>query len=138
MSNLTPQQIKEIEMHWNHPAGASIALLSEREAAEIGQRFPPHIDETGSHAPGMGQAAEWAATQRVMSFSDPIRQALCVQWGYCEKRTKFGGETFQLCLAVADGLLGFATQIPVPMTALSVYLVRRGLLDIICKCSKPS
>ena len=138
MSNLTKNQIAELEQLWNNPSNATTSLVSADELAHIGRRFTPSPDDVGIHKPGMSEAIDNAAERRVMSYSDPIRQTLCVQWGYCGRRDAFRGEGFQLCLAVADGLLAAVTQIPMPITVLSVYLVRRGLLDTICQCSKPS
>ena len=136
MTNLTQDQIEELEDFWNDSDKVSIALVSADELAHIGHLFKPSPDEGGIHKPGMRKAIDSAAERRVKVLSDSIHKTLCVQWRYCERRAAFSGEGIQLCLAVADGLLSAVTQIPIPVTALSVYLVRRGLLDAICQCSK--
>lgn len=134
MSNLTKEQIIELERLWNNSDNITSTLVSADDLARIGQRFKPSLEKMGYHKPGMREAIEKAAEQRVMSFAEKIREIVCLQWGYCGRRDAFRGEGFQLCLAVADALLGAVTHIPVPMTVLSVYLVRRGLLDKICRC----
>ena len=134
MSKLTEEQIGELEHLWRNENLAVFGVISPEVRDDIGRRFPP---SDRGHEPGMAQAIEDAAEARVMRYSDPIRQTLCIEWDYCEKRLAFSGEGFQLTLAVADALLALVTLIPIPVTSLSVYLVRRGVLDKICRCQEP-
>ena len=133
MSKLTKQQVREIEYLWRYETLAVSKVIPQDILKDIGSRFPP--SDLG-HEPGMAKALEDAAEASVMRYSDPIRQRLCVEWNYCEKRLAFRGEGFQLALSVADALLALVTLIPIPVTSLSVYLVRRGLLDKICRCKE--
>ncbi|MFY9622415.1 MAG: hypothetical protein WAM70_16540 [Pyrinomonadaceae bacterium] len=133
MSKLAKEQIRELEHLWRNETLAVSKVVSPDVLEDIGRRFPP---SDRGHEPGLAQAVEDAAEARVMRYSDPIRQRLCIEWDYCEKRSAFRGEGFQLTLAVADALLAFVTLIPIPVTSLSVYLVRRGVLDKICQCQE--
>lgn len=74
----------------------------------------------------------------VNSLHDSLYETVCVGWNYCAKRKekKFQTEEVTLSIAIADILLSAATQIPLPVTLISVYLVKRGVLDKWCKCGQ--
>ena len=139
MSNLQPSQIKEIERLWKDPDSGASLLVDPPLLADIGRRFPPSLPKKGrgpEHEPGMREAIETAAKAKIAGIRTVVEDALCKNWNYCAKRKQLGSEGFQLALAVADGLLGVVTKIPVPITALSVYLVKRKLLDNLCHCDQ--
>ena len=65
-----------------------------------------------------------------------IQEAVCFPLDYCARRRAgtFEREGLQLAIAVADALVTIATQIPLPVTSVSVYLVKTQLLDRMCEC----
>lgn len=74
--------------------------------------------------------------QKLLEHRDLIHHAACVEFEYCEKRRRgdLEKEGYTLSLAVADALLTFATGFPLPVTLISVYLVKNHILDDWCDC----
>jgi hypothetical protein len=75
---------------------------------------------------------------KVATFHDIIHKAVCIDFGYCDRRRKsdLGLEEYALVLAVADALATAKTGIPLPITTVSVYLVKRQILDKWCCCAE--
>jgi hypothetical protein len=142
-----PDQIREIENYWKLDSDdlarlfvsseEARAIRSEMEDFQTGRGYGnsrryPISDKT---------AFEWA--QRAISargeaaakrFVEINREWLCDNYNYCNKRKELGGEGPALAISVADGLFMATTGIPFPITALSVFLVKRGILDRLCDC----
>lgn len=76
----------------------------------------------------------WIASE-LQRYADAI-QRLCKDLDYCAKRRAkvFEDEGWAVAIAVGDALLQIVTHVPIPMAVLSVYIIKRGILDTICKC----
>jgi hypothetical protein len=74
-----------------------------------------------------------AATNLAERIAKRFKKVLCHDLRYCERSKSEG---LALAISVADSLVMVGTMLPVPVTAISVYLVRRGILDRVCKCGK--
>lgn len=74
----------------------------------------------------------------VARYAKEIEEAVCVKFAYCDKRRKgdFETEGWTVATGVADALLTHATGFPLPVTTVSVYLVKRRVLDLWCECDK--
>lgn len=64
---------------------------------------------------------------------EEIRRIVCDEWKYCKKRQETS-EGKDLAVAVGDCLAAAASQIPLPIASLSVFLVRNKILDKLCDC----
>ena len=136
VSNLTSEQLDEIRRLWDSPALATTRLIEPAELERLGRMFPP-FPGNHEHERERRDADETfraAAERHIDKYREQIHDALCKRWEYCKKRKALATEGFQLSVGVADALLTLATGIPLPVTALSVYLVKRGVLDQICGC----
>jgi hypothetical protein len=60
------------------------------------------------------------------------RKLLCEQYSYCTKRQDMDGVT--LAATIADTLFVTATNIPIPVASIAVYLVKKKILDELCGC----
>lgn len=76
------------------------------------------------------------AKKRIEKYRAQICAAVCVQFQYCKRRREkqFETEGVMLALAVADSILTALTSFPLPVTSVSVYLVKTRLLDQWCQC----
>jgi hypothetical protein len=76
------------------------------------------------------------AKKRLEQYRAQICGAVCVQFQYCKRRREkqFETEGVMLALAVADSILAVLTPFPLPVTSVSVYLVKTRLLDQWCQC----
>ncbi len=64
---------------------------------------------------------------------EQLFQIICVEWGYCEKRSKPEFQSsVSFVVAIADFLIAKYTNFPSPL-ALSAVLVAKGL-DKLCQC----
>lgn len=75
-----------------------------------------------------------ATVHELSSYAEMVRVQICDSWSYCKKRQALQAEGFQLAVTVADALLSMGVGLPLPVTAISVYLVKRQLLDKLCGC----
>jgi hypothetical protein len=57
---------------------------------------------------------------------------------YCANRARFSGDSVNLACTVLDALMAFQWNFPAPITAVTVYAVRNGLMDNLCKCPDES
>jgi hypothetical protein len=140
VSNLTTEQLDEMRRFWESPTLATTRLIEPAELDRLGRMFPPFPGKREYKHEGDGETHDVeesfraAADRHIARYREQIHDALCKRWEYCKKRKALATEGFQLSVGVADALLTIATGIPLPVTALSVYLVKRGLLDQICGC----
>jgi hypothetical protein len=97
-----------------------------------------------SHSIWGGRAAKetlknykMAVESKIANFQNQITELVCIKFDYCAKRKRgdFESEEVQLAIAIAELLLTLAAITPVPITMLSVYLVKNGVLDRWCKCN---
>lgn len=91
----------------------------------------------GEHALRVAVMIEsWVRAQ--LERFDSAMQELCVRVDYCAKRRSktFEEDGYAVAIAVGDGLLQIFTQLPLPIVILSVYIIKRGILDEICRCGR--
>jgi hypothetical protein len=71
-------------------------------------------------------------------YREQIHQAICKDFAYCKRRREkqFETEGVLLCIGVADALLTAITSFPLPVTSVSVYLVKNKILDKWCGCDQ--
>jgi hypothetical protein len=79
--------------------------------------------------------AGWVYQQ--LSESKQVVQTVCRDVKYCERRQAktFESEGVTVSIAVADALVSSAIGVPIPIIQLTVYIIKRGILDQICECS---
>ena len=78
-----------------------------------------------------------AEVNRVLAESKAkICDIVCNEYKYCEKRKKkeFANEHYQITIGIAEALMVLASQIPLPIIAVAVYLVKNKVLDKWCDC----
>ncbi len=145
---LKKKQLMELEELWGDPSALENALVNaipadeqKRISALVLKRFeertPPPGARTSARAWGesYGLAVRdallrWTASQ-VRRFKKEIYELVCVDLAYCQKRDSDG---LDLAVAVADSLVSIASQMPLPVTAVSVYLIKKRVLDKWCDC----
>ena len=147
MTTITEKQIDEINKYWQWDSGLEDLIVTESTKQKIksdlndammgrgpGQGYPIPDEETWVkfyrnsikvHAPVIAN-----------EIAQKAHKVICEDLKYCEKRENLKDEGATLAIAVADGLLMAAIALPVPLTAISVYLVKKGILDNICDCEK--
>jgi hypothetical protein len=78
---------------------------------------------------------DWASAT-VAESRAKVHRAVCVQFRYCARRKakEFEAEGLTLAIAIADALLLAAVPMVLPVTAVSVYLLKSGILDKWCDC----
>ena len=147
-TKLTDQQIADIKRFWDEDPDSLHSLLipeSDRKglmfnipgvlfglAFEPSERSIPIDMEQKFTANFFRVRAE----SIVSDISERLRSIICDDLNYCELRKKLKSEGAALAIAVADGLISSTLMIPIPITALSVYLIKKGILDQLCQCDK--
>lgn len=74
---------------------------------------------------------------RLSAYRSAITDVVCIKTAYCARRLKgdFEKEGWQLATMVADALLALH-GLPFPVTTISVFLIKKGILDQWCGCGK--
>lgn len=154
MLSLTDREREEICAAWELPEEEIekellIFLLQERAAAPEGSAMKaiPLIPKwRGLWLRLFGWI--WTVEQRrrfafkpllkgaIKEYRSQTHSAVCVEFKYCEKRKQqeFREAGHTLAIAIADCLQTAAPGIPLPVTWLSVYLLKTQMLDRLCKC----
>ena len=72
----------------------------------------------------------------IKEYSNQIQGVICVEFKYCEKRNRqeYREAGYKLATEIAERLQGAGLGISLPMTWLSVYLLRTAMLNRVCKC----
>jgi hypothetical protein len=140
-SNLTQKQLAQIRHYWKLDVHTLEAVMASgavekykprgRVIVEYQKKRPsrdiPHVVNNKPRPLSTVMAASFAE-----KLAKKFRKLLCQDLRYCERSKSEG---LALAISIADSLV-MLTVIPVPVTAISVYLVRRGILDRVCKCAK--
>jgi hypothetical protein len=135
-------QIQEIEQYWNSDEEMFKALYGDYPwFHQFYERFG-NIDGVVSYfSDNISDALENripsndAIENDVKGLIRLMHDLACVEWKYCEKKDLLKSEGFQLSVAIADGLLSLSTGLPIPLTAMSVFFVKKGLLEKLCDCT---
>ncbi|HEX8131058.1 MAG TPA: hypothetical protein VF527_18295 [Pyrinomonadaceae bacterium] len=153
-NNLTQEQIEEIRRSWKDISEAEWEMV-HRVPWEIKKSLDNQVVAQMAHEGKAlhdfgrnlyGAEAARRYKDRVLSwivgeldqYHDQIHSIVCTKSDYCNKRKqkKFEEEGYVIAIAVADALMTVVTGLPVPITLISVYIVKRGILDKWCKCSE--
>lgn len=157
-TRLSSSQQKEIRREWNLSEDDFNNLIENtmrsREALlrEVDEAVRSELEFEGKPAPPPYSAGLFgleymrrlrAALIRrfegeLYRHQSAIYKAVCVDFRYCDRRRKaeFESEGYSVALGVADALLTAGTGIPLPVTTVSVYLVKKMLLDRWCGCGQ--
>jgi hypothetical protein len=75
---------------------------------------------------------------KIYDYKDQITEIICNDFEYCKKKKNkyFQTEKFTLGISIADSLIMAKTLIPIPIIALSAYLVKENIIDKWCNCEK--
>jgi hypothetical protein len=125
---MNPAQLRnEIEEFWLMSLDE---LESEIENLGGATKFTGDFTDDGSDDFGPGYIPGFlnAELYRLRSF---CVDTLCIRLKYCENKNMEG---VSLASAVADGLISWGTGFPIPISLLSVYIIKRGILDRWCEC----
>ncbi len=111
-------------------------ILKNREAFglgayDAGPLAPPQY-LGGKLAMHLRRSKEIYVDGWIRSLAKDSRRLLCEQYSYCVKRQDMDG--INLAATIADALLVSATNIPIPLASIAVYLVRKKVLDELCGC----
>jgi hypothetical protein len=71
----------------------------------------------------------------VRGVASDFKYLICEQCAYCANRQQMDG--VNLAATIADALLSSAAAMPIPLTTIGVYLVKKGILDQLCGCNPP-
>ena len=71
----------------------------------------------------------------VRGVASDFKYLICEQCAYCANRQQMDG--VNLAATIADALLSSAAAMPIPLTTIGVYLVKKGILDQLCGCNQP-
>jgi hypothetical protein len=142
IAHFTNAQIQETEQYWNSDEEMFKALYGDRPwFHQFYKRFGD-IDGVASYfSDNISDALENrtlsndAIENDVKGLIRLMHDLACVEWKYCEKKDLLKSEGFQLSVAIADGLLSLSTGLPIPLTAISVFFVKKGLLEKLCNCT---
>ncbi|BAY64327.1 hypothetical protein NIES22_44230 [Calothrix brevissima NIES-22] len=140
-ADCTNSQIEETEQYWNSDEEMLKALYGD---LPYFHQFYKRFDGIDGIVSYFSDSISDALDNRIPS-SDAIENKVkntirlmhdlaCVEWKYCEKKEFLKSEGFQLSVAIADGLLSLSTGLPIPLTAMSVFFVKKGLLEKLCSC----
>lgn len=141
-ANFTNSQIQETKQYWNSDEELLEALYGRLPYFHQFYKRFGDIDGIISY---FSDSIPDALENRTLS-SDAIENDVkglirlmhdlaCIEWKYCEKKEFLKSEGFQLSVAIADGLLSLSTGLPIPLTAMSVFFVKKGLLEKLCDCT---
>jgi hypothetical protein len=151
MAKLSGRQQERIKRLWANDEALKSALwasVPNSLSVEFDRDVTAAMETEGKHLePGGGNFYGGEAAQRIMEMAHDWLssefdryaadvQQMCRKLDYCSKRRAkvFEDEGWTVAIAVGDALLQIITHIPVPIAVLSVYIVKRGILDKICKC----
>lgn len=89
------------------------------------------------------ELAKWVHEAIVLYLNERVavlRKTVCEDLGYCNliRNGVFESDGWATALAISDSLAMYLTGLPVPVVVLSVYVVKRRMLDRICKCEEGS
>jgi hypothetical protein len=73
--------------------------------------------------------------EQIRPLESQLRETICVNFEYCKKREqpRFA-DGWTLAAGIADSMLAWWTQFPVPVTSISVYLVKYRVVEQLCDC----
>lgn len=116
---------------------AETVVLAQMERE--GKTLHPHVANRwgGEFAIRLKQYLSGSILDYLSAFEGTVTNAICTKFDYC-KRRKDGtleSEEITIGIAVADALLSAATSFPIPVTMVSAYIVKKGILDRWCKCN---
>lgn len=146
---MDPNMIAEVERYWGYDEKdlvmSFVSTDRKRSIAEEvhdravgrypGLGFPIPDDDGVSAARIIESGIHATGTQIASEVSERVKNYLCVEFRYCEKREILSHDGVSLAAAVADSLLALG-GIPVPVTSFSVYMVKYQILDRLCKCTR--
>lgn len=107
--------------------GLDIDQLESHFANSLEQKYADNDSESDEEQPLSDQRKSLA--ERVHLLQKDITEAVCIK--YCEKRNDEG---LQVAVTIADALVSLYVEWPLPISYISVFLVKKGLLDKWCKC----
>lgn len=143
---------EEIRRIWQTPGEAEGEVLRAygldqvvddpiEELIETGLSLPTnqeHLFEWSKSLLSRMRASISAETLRRLNESrDLLHQKICVEFRYCERRKEgaFEGDEATIAIGVAESLISAAADLGgVPVASLSVYLIKRRILDEFCDC----
>jgi len=142
LTYVTNSHIEETKQYWNSDEELLKALYGR---LPYFHQFYKRFGDTNGIVSYFSDSIPDALENRVLS-SDAIENEVknlirlmhdltCVEWKYCERKEFLKSESFQLSVAISDGLLSLSTGLPIPLTAISVFLVKKGLLEKLCDCT---
>ena len=120
-----------VELSRYHPSNAGVGIAySDSPGAEFGLDF----NATKDLAIWVHQEIVGYVNRNIEMF----RKVVCDDLDYCKAfhQRAVRSEEWTIALSVSDGLVMFATGIPVPILLLSVYAIRKGLFEKLCDCSE--
>ncbi|WP_455918775.1 hypothetical protein [Ensifer canadensis] len=88
----------------------------------------------GQFAVQLAQIFALAMTGSVQQLIAPVMFVVCPTYCDLKRAGKLETEGFQLVVSIADALIAAQTQVPVPVTQISVYAVKHHALEGWCQC----
>ena len=147
---LSPEERDEIMSMWDWTedqlASQVVPEAVEREISERLERISTRSIGGSRHGPKYEPISPDELPKKIFrairarghtllrNFADGLERSICDEMDYCEKKKILAKEGPVLAITVADALLSASIQIPLPITAVSVYLVKAGVLDRLCEC----
>lgn len=149
---LNQREIKQLRRYWEKPDAfeqALWSLFSEDVKHDIERQVTAEMAQEGKHftpdtASIWGGERARRELERLLAEIrrylheryEMIHHAICVDFEYCrrKKENEFQSDHFTLVIAVADALLPAVTGVPLPITTITVYALRYGVLDNWCAC----
>jgi hypothetical protein len=150
---LAPEQIAQIKREFSGEISVfAIArgVLRDREyaAIEAGIRTAMQsegkvLDERpgvanlwgGEFADRVREALKVELAGRMTAMKATIVTAACPNFCKLKRDGTLDSEGWTVAIAIADALASVATGIPLPLTTISVYIVKSRMLNVWCDCS---
>lgn len=142
--SLTAEQRDEIRRLWGEDELPLSAMVDVDTHRRIRDDLQPRDGDRRLHYPTppdsdayfrfYAQAVAAAVAARVNALETVCHEHVCIQWGYCKRRDQFSGDGASLAIAVAEVLIVANLAFTMPVTLLAVYLVKKGLLEVWCRC----
>ncbi len=104
-------------------------LQNGRNSFGFGFNLPDSVDE-------VFKEIHESVTTFIYQNKEEIKQKICVDLMYCNKEAdgEFEKEGWRVAIAIIDSLIVSATQAPIPIATLGVYIVKKQLLQKLCEC----
>jgi hypothetical protein len=145
------QNLEEAQRFWNNDEALMDTLIGGLVSRPLTEEFEAQILSNraafgleaydpggppqylgGRFAMHLRRSKEMYVDSWLRTVASDFKYLLCEQCAYCANRNHM--DEVNLAATIADAILSSAAAMPIPVTTIGVYLVKKGILDQVCGC----